>query len=58
MLSSADTLIENAGNVAVASPSLTLIWMLAYVPTLAAVGVPASRPVALSKEAQPGRLVI
>src|SRR5215469_4947243 len=52
------TLIENAGSVAVACPSLTLIWILAYVPTLDGVGVPVSRPVPLSKDAQLGILTI
>src|SRR5436190_21110588 len=46
------TAIENAGNDAVACPSLTLIAMLADVP--AAVGVPWSCPVVVLNVAQVG----
>src|SRR5688500_11539016 len=39
-------------------PSLALITMLEYVPTLVAVGVPVSAPVEVLKVAQAGRLLI
>ena len=50
------TVIVNAGRLAVAVPSVTLITMLANVP--AAVGVPWSRPVLGVNTSQEGRLVI
>jgi hypothetical protein len=50
-----ETLIEKAGSADFDLPSLTQILMLEYVP--AAVGVPLSLPVALSKLAQAGRLL-
>ena len=40
------TVIENAASAALALPSLTLMTMFEYVPTLALVGVPDSWPVA------------
>jgi hypothetical protein len=52
----AATAIANAGNEALADPSLTLIAMLAKLP--AAVGVPASRPVVVLNAAQLGRFAI
>src|SRR5687768_1496194 len=52
------TVIANAGSVAPALPSLTLMTMLEYVPTLAAAGVPESWPVAVLKLAHAGRFAI
>src|SRR6185503_15238233 len=52
----ASTVIVNAGSDALAVPSPTLITMLPKAP--AAVGVPASRPVAVLKVAQLGRFAI
>ena len=57
-MSGASTLIAKAGNAVVFWPSLTLIWMLAKVPTLESGGVPVSSPVLLLNEAQAGRLAI
>ena len=54
----ATTVIVNAGNDAVAVPSLTLIVMFVYVPTFAAVGVPSSRPVLVLNVAHAGRFAI
>ena len=48
------TVIENAGSEALDAPSATLIAIPVYVPTLAAPGVPLSRPVALSNVAHEG----
>ena len=48
------TVMENAGNEALDAPSATLTTMPAYVPTLAAVGVPESWPVLVSKVAHAG----
>jgi hypothetical protein len=48
----------NAGKLALAVPSLTLILMLLNVPTLAAVGVPLSRPVLELNAAQAGALAM
>ena len=39
-----DTVMEKGANDAEATPSLTFMMMFGYVPTLAVVGVPASRP--------------
>ena len=50
--------MENAGRNAVVWPSLTLIRMLAKVPSLVVVGVPESAPVAVLKVPQAGRLTI
>ena len=55
-LGAAATVIVNAGNDAVAVPSLTLIVMFANVP--AAVGVPCSRPVLAVNVAHAGRFTI
>jgi hypothetical protein len=52
------TTIENDASAAVSCPSLTLIAMLANVPTFAAAGVPWSRPVVELKVAQAGRLAM
>src|SRR5688572_16831966 len=52
------TVIVKAGNEALAAPSLTLIEMLANVPTFALVGVPLSRPVVVLNVAQLGRFAI
>ena len=49
------TAMENAGNVADALPSLTLIVTFAYEPTCALVGVPDRRPVDVLNVAQEGR---
>jgi len=54
----APTAIENAGRVAVAVPSLTLIEMLSNVPTCAALGVPWSAPVFALNVAHAGRFAI
>jgi hypothetical protein len=51
------TMMLNAGSEDVALPSLTLMTMLEYVPTLAACGVPASWPVLVFKIAQDGPLL-
>ena len=48
------TTIENAASAALSWPSLTLIPMFANVPTLAAAGVPCSRPVVVLNVAQLG----
>ena len=48
----------NAGSAALEVPSLTLIMMFEYVPTLAAVGVPLSWPVLVLKAAHEGWLAI
>jgi hypothetical protein len=48
------TVRENAGNEALDPPSATLITMPVDVPTFAAVGVPESCPVVLSKLAHAG----
>ena len=53
-LGGAETLTVNGASDALATPSLTLITMFAKLPTLAAVGVPASMPVAVLKLAHPG----
>ena len=53
-----DTVIENAGSATFVAPSLTVIAMFEYVPTLAAVGVPLSRPVNVLKVAHAGRLTM
>jgi hypothetical protein len=50
--------IENAGNEAVAWPSVTLITMLLKLPTFDDDGVPDSRPVLVLNVAQLGRPVI
>jgi hypothetical protein len=50
------TRIENGASEALEPPSLTLIWMFANVPLLAAVGVPESLPLLLSNVAQSGWL--
>ena len=52
------TAIENAGNAAVAWPSLTLIRMLVKVPTFVAPGVPCSAPVFALNVAHAGRFAI
>ena len=52
------TVIENAGNDAVALPSLTLMTMFAYEPTSAAAGVPDNRPVLALNVAQVGLFAI
>ena len=52
------TVMENAGSEALDEPSATLITMPVYVPTFAAVGVPASWPVVPSKVAHDGFPVI
>ena len=57
-LVAARTEIENAGNDAVLLPSLTLITMFEYVPTLLLVGRPLSVPVEVLKLAHEGRFVI
>jgi hypothetical protein len=49
------TVIVNGVSPALTLPSLTRIWMLEYVPTLAAVGVPESCPVALLNVSHAGR---
>ena len=49
------TAIENAGSVADALPSLTLIVTFAYEPACALVGVPDRRPVDVLNVAQEGR---
>jgi len=46
--------MANAGSTALEMPSVTLIRMFAYVPTLAAAGVPLSCPVLLLKVAHEG----
>lgn len=48
--------MENPGNAAEVIPSLTLITMFEYMPTLAAAGVPESIPVLLLKVSHDGRL--
>jgi hypothetical protein len=48
------TVIENAASEVVALPSLTLMAMLGYEPTFAAVGVPESLPVLALNVAQVG----
>ena len=48
------TVIENAGNDAVAAPSLTEITMPANAPVVPVGGVPESRPVVVLNDAQPG----
>jgi hypothetical protein len=50
------TWIENAGSAALALPSLTLITIPDVIPTLDAVGVPLSRPVATLNTAHEGLL--
>ena len=50
------TWIENAGSAALALPSLTLITIPDVIPTLEAVGVPLSRPVATLNTAHEGLL--
>ena len=50
--------MANAGSAALDVPSLTLITMFEYVPTLAAAGVPLSWPVPVLKLAQEGLLLI
>ena len=57
-VASATTWMLNAGKLALAVPSLTLILMLLNVPTLAAVGVPLSRPVLELNAAQAGALAM
>jgi len=52
------TCMENAGRLAEAVPSLTLMMIPEYVPVLAAGGVPLSCPVAMLKFAQDGLFVI
>jgi hypothetical protein len=52
------TVIVNAASDAEAVPLLTEIVMLAYVPTLAAVGVPDSWPVVVLNDAQEGMFAI
>ena len=52
------TVIVNAGNEALAVPSLTLIAILGNVPTFAVAGVPVSRPVVALNVAQLGRFAI
>ena len=52
------TVIENAGSDAVALPSLTLMMMFWYVPTLAAVARFDSRPVLVLKTSHAGLLRI
>jgi hypothetical protein len=54
----AATVIANAGNEALATPSVTLITIPGEVPTSAAAGVPLSCPVAMLKLAHEGRFVI
>jgi hypothetical protein len=58
LTSAAFTLIAKAGNAAEEPPSLTLITMPASVPTLAAAGVPLSRPLPVLKPAQDGLLTM
>ena len=48
------TVMENAGSEALDAPSATLMTMPVYVPTFAALGVPESWPVVLSKVAHAG----
>jgi hypothetical protein len=48
----------NAGKLAVAAPSVTLIRMLECIPTFAIVGVPERAPVEASNEAHDGWFVI
>lgn len=57
-LAGAVTLIINAGNDAVARPSLARMVMFEYVPTSVVAGVPLKRPLAVLKVAQRGRFVI
>jgi hypothetical protein len=57
-LFAACTVMENAGSVAVAVPSVTLIEMLAYVAASLAAGVPLSRPVEVLNVAHDGLLTI
>ena len=49
------TVMLNSGNALELLPSLTVIRIFAKRPTLLALGVPQSRPVARSKLSQPGR---
>ena len=50
----AETVMVKAASDALEVPLLTLILMLAKVPTFAALGVPESRPVFVLKAAQEG----
>jgi hypothetical protein len=50
--------IVKAGRLEVAVPSLTLIRMLVYLPTLASAGVPYRVPVLVSNVAQAGLLLV
>ncbi len=58
VLEEAETVIENAGSVADALPSETVMRMLLYVPTFASEGVPNSCPVVKLKLSQAGLLPI
>ena len=53
-----DTVIENAGSATFFAPSVTMIAMFEYVPTLAAVGVPLKRPDNVLNVAHAGRLTM
>ena len=52
------TSIWKLGNALVDIPSLTLIWMLSYIPACAIDGVPESRPVVTLRLAQGGLLLM
>ena len=52
------TTMANAGNCADVVPSLTVIAMLLFVPTLLAVGVPCNGPVVALNVAHEGRFAI
>jgi hypothetical protein len=56
VLEEACTVMPKLGSTAEVSPSYTAMTTSAYLPTLAAVGVPESRPVLLLKLAQAGLL--
>lgn len=53
-----DTVMGNMGSEAVAIPSLTVNWILLYVPTSPAPGAPLRRPVEVLKLAQGGLLMM
>ena len=58
LFGAAATVIENAPSAALSLPSLTLMTMFEYVPTLAAAGVPTNCPVAVLNVAHVGRFAI